>query len=387
MPTKKIIFLAIIVGVFALSLATYLFFSKSGTEKKITPAGKCGDGVCNNIEKQNNLCPLDCASNLTTKEIPYYFIAIHNEPHHDSEDRTNMSIEENYVTLEKIIKKADEYNIKLTLMFTAQWSDYIFSDSEKIYKLDLWKKSGHEIAAHHHSETHGNWDGYSNMPYEEVIKLRTTLGRSTSESYLGTMDDYTEKILKLNPEVKSGCMNDETDKESMPSEIIYSTCTGKPTNTAIKSPYRDIDPLKGKNDFMVSYFLQETKLYGISHSQVNNENLLIEAKNAFSSMQIGVYGAVAHSIEKNYMTGNLYESETIIKFMEFLHSVDPTGEKSRTVSEVIEQKLLSEKAISSDDLLNSQPPTPRTKTSTSLCGDGVCNNIEKQNNVCPQDCE
>jgi hypothetical protein len=68
------------------------------------------------------------------------------------------TLEESYVTLKRIIAKADEYNIKLTLMFTAQWSDYIEESSARIAELESWKKSGHEIAAHHHGTNHALWD-------------------------------------------------------------------------------------------------------------------------------------------------------------------------------------------------------------------------------------
>ena len=38
-----------------------------------------------------------------------------------------------------MIKKADAYNIKYTLMFTAQWADYIAGSEERKKELASWK--------------------------------------------------------------------------------------------------------------------------------------------------------------------------------------------------------------------------------------------------------
>jgi hypothetical protein len=44
--------------------------------------------------------------------------------------------------------------MKLTLMFTAPWVDYILNDKTRTKNLEEWKNKGHEIAAHHHHVTH-----------------------------------------------------------------------------------------------------------------------------------------------------------------------------------------------------------------------------------------
>ena len=56
---------------------------------------------------------------LSELQIPYYFIAIHNEPYHVSGGEKKLA--EEYNTLKRMVAKADQYNIKLTLMFTVQW--------------------------------------------------------------------------------------------------------------------------------------------------------------------------------------------------------------------------------------------------------------------------
>jgi len=102
--------------------------------------------------------------------IPYYFIAIHNEPYNFPGGVEQ--IDKDYSVLKSMIEKANKYNIKLTLMFTAQWADYISESSERLDDLESWKQQGHEIAAHHHSIYHGNWDGYTDYSREEAIKQR-----------------------------------------------------------------------------------------------------------------------------------------------------------------------------------------------------------------------
>jgi len=47
------------------------------------------------------------------------------------------------------------------------------------------------------------------------------------EDYLGSLDDFMEKVKLLDSYVNSGCVNEGADKMVMPDEIIYSTCSGK----------------------------------------------------------------------------------------------------------------------------------------------------------------
>ncbi|MFZ2357156.1 MAG: hypothetical protein WAW67_04995 [Candidatus Omnitrophota bacterium] len=83
-----------------------------------------------------------------------------------------------------MVKKANGYNIKLTLMFTAQCADYISESPERTTEFEEWKKQG-----------------------------------KTPEEYLGTLDDFIKKLKKINPNIHSGYMNSEHDKEEMPDEI------------------------------------------------------------------------------------------------------------------------------------------------------------------------
>jgi len=69
-----------------------------------------------------------------------------------------------FETAAKLVQKADDYNFHLTLAFNPQWAEYILLDNAKINTVRLWQERGHEIAFHHHSINHPDWNGYSNDP-------------------------------------------------------------------------------------------------------------------------------------------------------------------------------------------------------------------------------
>jgi len=77
------------------------------------------------------------------ENVPYYFIAIYNEPNNKAGGGKNIAERFNY--LEEMIAKADEYNIKLTLRFSAQWTSYIAENPGRLAMLDEWSRSGHQI--------------------------------------------------------------------------------------------------------------------------------------------------------------------------------------------------------------------------------------------------
>jgi hypothetical protein len=77
------------------------------------------------------------------ENVPYYFIAIYNEADNNSGGEKNIAERFNY--LEEMITKSDEYNIKLTLRFSAQWTAYIAGNPGRLAMLDEWKACGHQI--------------------------------------------------------------------------------------------------------------------------------------------------------------------------------------------------------------------------------------------------
>jgi len=112
------------------------------------------------------------------KDSKYTFVAIHFEAGYKGRLDNDLPIDipEEYVTMgfgwqeylfetaEKLVQKADDYGFHLTLEFNPQWAEYILLDSTKINTVKQWQERGHEIAFHHHSFSHPDWNGYSNDP-------------------------------------------------------------------------------------------------------------------------------------------------------------------------------------------------------------------------------
>ena len=318
------------------------------------------------------------------QQIPYYFIAIHNEPFHFPGGEKMIAKE--YETLKRMIARADQYNIKLTLMFTPQWADYISESPERMAELESWKQKGHEISAHHHSIYHGNWDGYTDYSKEKAENQRINQGFKPEE-YLGTLSDYMNKLKKINPNIKSCCCNEEHDKKEMPDEIIYATCSGFANCGEVGTrELSDTDQKKGQNEYILTGTANGVLRKWLAHYQITNPERQKTAQTVFDSMNPSyVYGVVTHSASG-------VQEEEYYNFLEFLHARDPEGKKSKTVSEIIDQKLLPEETISTDLLNQMTPPIakkPRQpEGKLGKCGDGVCDEFEKANpNLCLNDCK
>ena len=271
----------------------------------------------------------------TPDETPYYFVAIHNEPYHFPSGR--RALEVSYRTLVEMVEQADKFDIKLTLMFAPQWADFIADDSERMDRLAKWKEQGHEIAGHHHSIYHGNWDGYTDYPAQHALAERA---RHTArpERYLGTLTDFLEKLRKIEPTLQCGCMNDEFDKKALPEGIIFDTCSGFANFGPVGRRLGDgVAPVKGRNEYVSVGQSSGVKRRWLTHYQITTHKRQRAAQGVFRAMTKGVYGVVAHSIQS--------EAVPYFEFLDFLHTADPTGERSRTVSAVIQENLLPEKTL------------------------------------------
>lgn len=296
---------------------------------------------------------VSCAkkSKDTVAGIPYYFYAIHNEPWNLDSNREKL--DSHYPTLRQMVAKADEYNIKLTLMFAAPWVDYFRESPERMAEFEAWKKAGHEIAIHRHSIYHGNrwpgrfvgdWDGYSELPQAEAIahrgRLLVKVGRQP-EPYHGTLSDFIDRIKVINPDIKSGCANDEGNRNALPDEIIYDTCSGFANFGEVGRRSLDEPSQMGMNEYITVGNYNGIERKWLAHyfmSPSPSVQAVKSARETFASMSSGVYGTVNH--------GEAAELEVFSAYLDFLHRVDPEGKMSKTLTEIIEEELIPEKRIS-----------------------------------------
>lgn len=264
-------------------------------------------------------------------KIPYYFIAIYNNSYHGDREAP-AKIKKDYEQLKKIITRADEYRIKLTLMFPPQWVNIINKDD-----LKAWEKSGHEVGAYHQSVFHKNWDGYTNFSDELATNERRQRTKRP-ESILGDLGNFMERLKSLDIKIDSGCLGEEISKAALPEEIRHSTCSGFANFGQPGRVVKDTEtPHKGINEYISigEYGGQERKW--LAHYQISDLKREKSAEETFYSMVKGVFGTSAGSAEVG--------SEAIFNWLDFLHQRDRDSLKSRTVSEVIKKKILPEKNL------------------------------------------
>lgn len=285
----------------------------------------------------------------TNPPLPFYFIAVHNEPFH-GELQQDQKLEAAYNVLSEMVNKADTYGISLTLMFTPQWGEMIGSDPAKLSEVKSWEQNGHEIALHHHSIYHGGWDGYTDYSPEEA-RLERLKHTKNPEPYLGTLDDMMKALAPLHANISSGCANDERDKTVLPSTIGYDTCSGF-LNTGDPGE-RSVGQSKGKgvNDYVIVGRVNGTEHRWLSHRIIGTREAEREAEQEMDNSNMNsVFGAVTHS--------NSDQAKSTYKFFEYIHAQDPAGSRSKTISEIMMEGILPEKTLS-DDIINAHYPDER----------------------------
>lgn len=278
--------------------------------------------------------------------VPYYFFAVHNEPQNRPNGRAD--IEKAYPVLEDMVARADRYNMKLTLMFSAQWADYIAESPERLAEVRSWKAAGHEISAHHHGVWHGSWDGYSSYSEAEADAIRIQQGHNPPEEYHGTLDDYMAHLYQLDPGVKSGCLNEEPDKQEMPDQILYGTGSGLANHGEPGVRELDPTPTKAINDFITVGNVNGIQRKWLAHYQIYHD--LASSQQVFDQMDSGAFGGVVHSVQS--------QAEALYSLMEHIHQQDPQGLNSRTMTGIIEGGLLPEKTVS-DEVINEMDTSPK----------------------------
>jgi hypothetical protein len=238
------------------------------------------------------------------------------------------------------VADADERGIKLTIMLTAQWSDYIADNPSILSRVQGWEANGHELAGHHHSVYHpGNWDGYSDFNEEERRRIRGLRDRTL---FAGTLDDWTERVQRTAPNVSSGCSNGETDKSTIPRVVVNDSCPGFYTTDEYPFGTRSEggDPLGGRNDFvLVGTSSNGVERRFLGHTIITGRGFLDGATDAFDQMTTGAYGVIIHT--------NPADINSVRSWMDHVVSSGAVGGSS-TLSGIIESGVLPERTLDSE---------------------------------------
>ena len=224
---------------------------------------------------------------------------------------------------------------------------------------------------------------------------------------------YFLALGRLAPEIKAGCMLGRADKEFLAAAPAYETCFSRENRAADEKNRPGFD---GINE-SITVLEYQKKLLSCSHPSDRAGSAA--SKKAFLSMVSGVYGASFKSSPSEF--GAFYA------WLEFLKSVDPQGLRNRTVSGIVEGKLLTENKarISAEkpaavkaaekQAVPAQPERPKKEAprirparglhrqediiifgpprqgsrieNRAYCGDGICDAFERSHpGRCPRDC-
>lgn len=264
------------------------------------------------------LTPAICAAG----EAPRYFITVENGAYNYKGGAAQL--QESFRALEGMVKLADAQGVRLTLLFSAQSALYVSSGPARLAAVQAWKQTGHEVGAYHLGPDERLWDGYSDLPGEELSRLRkdrTAEGRAPGHA------DFLAALAPLEPAPKSGCMRGRADRDFLRAAPLYEVCGTGGGRGEAGAAY------SGVNEFVALRGAGGAK--GLSVFNPADKAGIEAAKEAFSGMTSGVYGASFKSSPSEF--GAFYA------WLAFLRSVDPLGVKSRTASAVVESGLLPEK--------------------------------------------
>ena len=220
-------------------------------------------------------------------------------------------------TAVRLVNLADRYGIKLTLVLNPQWAEYILKDPQKVEIVKEWQDSGHEIAFHHHGFEHLDWNGYSNIKTQEVLR---------DPRYRGTVEEGFAYVKRLAAphEVAVGTLTDwQTD---LVNDIKIMTIGGgrhgNGVSDAVSEP--DVININGKNITIIKHgFLESTY-----RNNSKTDSVLEKFKKLY--LETGdnkIFGIVTHVHDYHRYPKTLQE------WFEFLKEQKA---KVKTVSEIIE---------------------------------------------------
>ncbi len=228
-----------------------------------------------------------------------------------------------YETAVKLVQKADEYGFHLSLAFNPQWAEYILLDSEKINRVTQWQEQGHEIAFHHHSLNHPDWNGYSNA--SDAV--------NNSIPYLGNVDaglDFVRNLaepVNVTTAMVAGLPIDMPHSYENTTEDLIFSSGGQFSSFEQYGELRSLKPYKiVKNNGAKVTYVTHRQLTTILKDFTVDEALEIFKAEYKNTQDDEIYGIVFHGYD-------YHEKEEIYNsWFEFIKN---SGDKVKTINEVI----------------------------------------------------
>lgn len=236
---------------------------------------------------------LFCLSNsfaADTKKPFAVFYAVHME----AGIRSNYEYQKRYwPRLIELVKVADKYNVKLTLLFNPQWAEYIFEDENKRDIVKAWQVNGHEVGLHYHLVTHNDWNGYTNR--RDLM---------AAPFYRGNVEDMMKLINRLAAPYKivTACCGLD-----IATEVIPTRSGGVPVASRfideIDFPDEIIYDIDGFHDGVTTpleFIFRDKKRYHLRHLPVSTpeytEKAIVDIRTAVSDEIVGI---VTHENDYN----------------------------------------------------------------------------------------
>lgn len=250
----------------------------------------------------------------------HYFTVVLNGAYNFQGGAAGM--EESYTVLQSMVKQADEKGVKLTLLFSAQYAEFVATSTARAAELAGWRRSGHEIGAYHQGPETTAWDAYTDLKGEALAAARKGAGKAA-----GGHEEFFAAVRRLEPEPKTGCMVGSSDGKFLAAAPPYEVCLRA-------DPAGARGAAAGVNEALVVPPAGGPRRY-LSVFRPADKAGIEAAQRSYGGLEAGVYGAAFRSTPAEF--------GAFFAWLKFLAGRDPQGLRSRSVSILVAGGLLEEK--------------------------------------------
>lgn len=273
----------------------------------------------------------------------HYFTAVLNGAYNFQGGAAGM--EESYTVLQSMVKQADERGVKLTLLFSAQYAEFIATSSARMADLGGWRRAGHEFGSYHQGPETTAWDSYTDLAGAELDAVKKGKGAAA-----GGHAEFFAALRRLEPEPKTGCTYGSSDAKFLAASPPYEICLRA-------DPAGGRGAAAGVNEALVVPLAGGARRY-LSSFRPADKAGIEAARGAYAGLEAGVYGAAFRSTPAEF--GAFYA------WLKFLSGRDPQGLRGRTVSSVAAGGLLGEKKEKRPEKKAAKAEKPRKEVAAPL---------------------